>query len=126
MPDGRHALADKKNDTYRILDDANLPEGPVPPTELQIVLMGIAAVWGQYRGSACREVFEPSLASEDEVAHVQVAGADFGARDSGKAQGFFKSGRNREAEGVIGRRVSDFRVENGERLSCVCQKSRFC
>jgi polysaccharide chain length determinant protein (PEP-CTERM system associated) len=89
-----NAVADKKNDTYRILDDANLPELPTPPTELQIVLIGVAAGLGAGIAAAFgREYFEPSLASEDEVAHVLrlpvlISVPEIPARP----KGFFKSG----------------------------------
>lgn len=66
-----NAAADKKFETYRILDDASLPEKPVPPTRLQIVLIGLAVSLGAGIGAAfVREYFEPSLADEDEAAAV--------------------------------------------------------
>jgi polysaccharide chain length determinant protein (PEP-CTERM system associated) len=89
-----NAVADKKNDTYRILDDANLPEGPVPPTELQIVLMGIAAGLGAGIAAAfAKEYFEPSLASEDEAAHVLKLPVLISVPEiPARPKGFFKSG----------------------------------
>jgi succinoglycan biosynthesis transport protein ExoP len=66
-----NAVTDKKNETYRILDKANLPGKPVPPTRLQLVLIGIAL--GLFAGLAAafvREYFEPSLANEEEAAAV--------------------------------------------------------
>jgi polysaccharide chain length determinant protein (PEP-CTERM system associated) len=66
-----NAVADKKFETYRILDEASLPEKPVPPTRLQIVLIGLAASLGAGVAAALvREYFEPSLADEDEAAAV--------------------------------------------------------
>lgn len=66
-----NAIADKKFETYRILDEASLPEKPVPPTRLQIVLIGIAASLGAGLAAAfVREYFEPSLADEEEAAAV--------------------------------------------------------
>jgi succinoglycan biosynthesis transport protein ExoP len=64
-----NAVTDKKNETYTILDKANLPGRPIPPTQVQLVLIGIAA--GLLAGLAAafvREYFEPSLANEEEAA----------------------------------------------------------
>jgi succinoglycan biosynthesis transport protein ExoP len=64
-----NAVTDKKNETYTILDKANLPGRPIPPTRVQLVLIGIAA--GFLAGLAAafvREYFEPSLANEEEAA----------------------------------------------------------
>jgi polysaccharide chain length determinant protein (PEP-CTERM system associated) len=65
------ALSNPNNETYRTQDDASLPERPVPPTQLEIVLMGIGA--GLLTGLIAafgREYFEPSLATEEEAAAV--------------------------------------------------------
>jgi polysaccharide chain length determinant protein (PEP-CTERM system associated) len=66
-----NAVADKKNDIYRILDDASLPERPVFPARLHILLMGIGAgLVAGFVATFVREYFEPSLASEQEAAVV--------------------------------------------------------
>ncbi len=66
-----NALADKKNDTYRILDEASLPERPLFPTRLHIILMGIAAsLLVGFAAAFVREYFESSLANEEEAAAV--------------------------------------------------------
>jgi uncharacterized protein involved in exopolysaccharide biosynthesis len=66
-----NAVSDKKFETYRILDEASLPERPVPPTRLQIILIGIAASLGAGLAAAfAREYFEPSLANEEEATAV--------------------------------------------------------
>jgi succinoglycan biosynthesis transport protein ExoP len=66
-----NAVTDKKNETYTILDKANLPGRPIPPVRSQLILIGIAA--GLLAGLAAafvREYFEPSLANEEEAAAV--------------------------------------------------------
>jgi polysaccharide biosynthesis transport protein len=66
-----NAVADKKNDIYKILDDASLPEKPIFPTRLHILLLGICASLATgYAAAFGREIMEPSLANEDEVAAV--------------------------------------------------------
>jgi polysaccharide biosynthesis transport protein len=66
-----NAVADKKNDIYRILDEASLPERPIFPTRLQILMLGIGASLAiGYAAAFGRELLEPSLANEDEVAAV--------------------------------------------------------
>jgi polysaccharide biosynthesis transport protein len=63
-----NAVSDKKNDIYRILDDASLPERPIFPTRLHILLIGIGiSLVVAYGAAMGRELFEPSLSSEDEV-----------------------------------------------------------
>jgi polysaccharide biosynthesis transport protein len=66
-----NAVADKKNDIYRILDEASLPERPVFPARLHILFMGIGAgLLAGFVTTFVREYFEPSLASEQEAAAV--------------------------------------------------------
>jgi polysaccharide chain length determinant protein (PEP-CTERM system associated) len=66
-----NAVADKKNDIYRILDEASLPERPVFPARLHILFMGIGAgLVAGFVATFVREYFEPSLASEQEAAVV--------------------------------------------------------
>ncbi len=63
-----NAVSAQKNDIYRILDEASLPERPVFPTRLHIILMGIGiSLIAGYGAALGREVLEPSLSSEDEV-----------------------------------------------------------
>jgi uncharacterized protein involved in exopolysaccharide biosynthesis len=65
------AVSSKKNDVYTIQDEASLPERPIFPTHLQIVLIGIgASLVAGYGAALGREVVEPSLSSEDEAAAV--------------------------------------------------------
>jgi len=66
-----NAVTDKKNETYTILDKANLPGRPMPPTRIQLVLIGIAvALLAGLAAAFVREYFEPSLANEEEAAAV--------------------------------------------------------
>jgi uncharacterized protein involved in exopolysaccharide biosynthesis len=66
-----NAVSDKKNDIYRILDEASLPERPMFPTRLHIILLGFGASLAiGYAAAFGREILEPSLANEDEVAAV--------------------------------------------------------
>jgi polysaccharide biosynthesis transport protein len=66
-----NAVSDKKNDIYRILDEASLPERPMFPTRLHILLLGFGASLAiGYAAAFGREILEPSLANEDEVAAV--------------------------------------------------------
>jgi polysaccharide biosynthesis transport protein len=66
-----NAMANTKYETYRILDEANLPERQVPPTRLQIILVSLGAALVTGIGATlAREYFEPSLASEEEAAAV--------------------------------------------------------
>lgn len=65
------AIKTSENDIYRVLDEANMPERPVFPARVHIVLMGIAA--GLVAGVVAaftREYFEPSLGTEHEIATV--------------------------------------------------------
>jgi polysaccharide chain length determinant protein (PEP-CTERM system associated) len=66
-----NAVRDKKNETYSVRDQASLPEKPMPPTQLQIILIGIGAGFGAGITAAfAREYFEPSLSSEPEATAV--------------------------------------------------------
>ncbi len=61
----------KSGDTYVVIDEAYLPEKPLPPTRLQIVLMGLAAALALGIGAALgREILDTTLGSEKEVADV--------------------------------------------------------
>jgi uncharacterized protein involved in exopolysaccharide biosynthesis len=63
-----NATADRKNDVYRILDEASLPEKPMFPTRLHIILIGIgASLAGGFAAALARELLESSLASEEEI-----------------------------------------------------------
>jgi polysaccharide chain length determinant protein (PEP-CTERM system associated) len=62
---------DRNNDKYRIIDEANLPETPVFPDRLHIALMGLGAGLLVGIGVAFgRELLDPSLSDEHEVAAV--------------------------------------------------------
>lgn len=66
-----NAMADRKNETYRILDDASLPELPVFPAKLHIMLMGIAvSLIAGLAAAFAREFLEPSVANEEEASAV--------------------------------------------------------
>ncbi|HTY60827.1 MAG TPA: Wzz/FepE/Etk N-terminal domain-containing protein [Acidobacteriota bacterium] len=66
-----NAVSNRKNDVYRILDEASLPERPIPPTRLHIILIGIAAsLLAGYGMALGREVVEPSLSNEDEATAI--------------------------------------------------------
>jgi polysaccharide chain length determinant protein (PEP-CTERM system associated) len=61
----------KSGDTYVVIDDANLPEKPLPPTRIQIILVGIFAALAAGVGAAIgRELLDSTLGSEQEVAAV--------------------------------------------------------
>ena len=63
-----NAVSDKKNDIYRIQDDASLPERPIFPTRLHILLIGIGlSLVAGYGAAMGRELIETSLSSEDEA-----------------------------------------------------------
>ncbi len=63
--------ANKSGDTYVVIDDANLPEKPLPPTRIQIVLLGIVVAIAAGVGAALgRELLDSTLGSEQEVAAV--------------------------------------------------------
>jgi polysaccharide biosynthesis transport protein len=66
-----NAVADKKNDIYRILDEASLPEKPLFPTKVHILWIGIgASLLVGFAAAFGREYFESSLANEEEAAAV--------------------------------------------------------
>ena len=77
-------------DTYKIIDEANLPETPAFPNRVQIILMGIGA--GFVLGIAAafgRELLDTTLGSESEAAAVLklpvlVSIAEISARESRK------------------------------------------
>jgi len=63
--------ANKNSDTYRVIDEANLPESPAFPNRVQIALMGLGAGVVLGIGAAFgRELLDNTLGSEDEVAAV--------------------------------------------------------
>jgi polysaccharide biosynthesis transport protein len=63
-----NAMADRKSDMYRILDEANLPEKPMFPTRIQIFLIGlVSSLVAGFAASLTREILESSLATEEEV-----------------------------------------------------------
>jgi uncharacterized protein involved in exopolysaccharide biosynthesis len=62
---------DNNNESYRIIDEANLPDRPAFPNRLQIILMGLGA--GLFLGLAAaagREYLDATLGSEHEAAMV--------------------------------------------------------
>jgi uncharacterized protein involved in exopolysaccharide biosynthesis len=62
------AQTDKKNETYRIIDEANLPVKAEYPNRVQIILMGIAG--GLLLGigiSFSRELLDTTISSEAEA-----------------------------------------------------------
>jgi len=62
---------DTSKDSYKIVDNANLPSKPVFPNRLQIILMGIGG--GVLLGLGAvvgREYIDPTLRSEDEAASI--------------------------------------------------------
>jgi succinoglycan biosynthesis transport protein ExoP len=62
---------DINNQSYSIIDEANLPARPAFPDRLQIVLMGLGA--GLFLGLAAvagREYLDPTLGSEHEASMV--------------------------------------------------------
>ena len=60
--------ADKKNETYRIIDEANLPVKAEYPNRLQIVLLGICGGLVLGFGAAFgRELLDTTIASEEEA-----------------------------------------------------------
>jgi polysaccharide chain length determinant protein (PEP-CTERM system associated) len=63
--------SDTSSETYKIIDEANLPERPVFPNRVQIILMGTGA--GFFFGLALsfiREYLDPTLGDENEVMAV--------------------------------------------------------
>jgi len=66
-----NAVADKKNDIYRTLDEASLPEKPLFPTKVHIIWIGIGtSLLVGFAAAFIREYFESSLANEEEAAAV--------------------------------------------------------
>jgi uncharacterized protein involved in exopolysaccharide biosynthesis len=66
-----NAAANQKNDVYNILDEASLPEKPISPTRLEIILIGIGiSIAAGFGAAVAREYFESSLATEEETAAV--------------------------------------------------------
>jgi polysaccharide chain length determinant protein (PEP-CTERM system associated) len=62
---------DKKNETYRIIDEANLPVKAQYPNRLQIVLLGIGGGLLLGFGAAFgRELLDTAIASEEEAKRV--------------------------------------------------------
>jgi polysaccharide chain length determinant protein (PEP-CTERM system associated) len=61
--------ANKNSETYKIIDDASLPENPIPPTRLQIIGFGLIVSFAAGVGAAFgRELLDTTLGSEEEVA----------------------------------------------------------
>lgn len=61
----------KSNDTYRVIDEANLPEKPAFPDRKQIAFLGIGAAFVLGIGAAFgRELIDTTLCSEDEATAV--------------------------------------------------------
>lgn len=59
---------DKKNETYRIIDEPNLPVKPVYPNRIKLMLIAIAGSIAAGIGAAVgREVIDSSIASEQEA-----------------------------------------------------------
>lgn len=59
------------SDTYKIIDPANLPEKPVFPNRVQIILIGVGIGFVVGIGAAFgRELLDKTMSSEDEVAAV--------------------------------------------------------
>jgi succinoglycan biosynthesis transport protein ExoP len=59
----------KNSDTYRVMDEANLPEKPIFPDRGQILMIGLGAGFLVGIGAAFgREFLDSTLSSEDEVA----------------------------------------------------------
>jgi succinoglycan biosynthesis transport protein ExoP len=66
-----NAVADPKNDIYRILDEASLPERPVFPSKVHIILIGIGlSLVAGFAAAFAREYFDPALADEEEAVSV--------------------------------------------------------
>ena len=58
----------RTNDTYRVIDEASLPEKPIFPNRIQIVGLGLIAGLVAGIGAAIgRELFDTTLANEEEV-----------------------------------------------------------
>jgi succinoglycan biosynthesis transport protein ExoP len=65
------AETDRNNDTYKVIDEANLPEKPSFPDRKQIFLIGLGAGFIVGIGAAFgRELLDTTLGGEEEVAAV--------------------------------------------------------
>lgn len=61
----------RNTDTYKIIDDANLPDRPAFPNRLQMILLGLGAGVACAIGSVlARELLDTTLTTEDEVTSV--------------------------------------------------------
>lgn len=61
----------KSGDAYKVIDEANLPEKPLFPNRIHIVLMGLSAGFILGLGAALgRELLDTTLGSEDEIAVI--------------------------------------------------------
>jgi capsular polysaccharide biosynthesis protein len=61
----------KSGDTYKIIDEASLPEKPLFPNRIHILLMGLVAGFVLGIGAALgRELMDTSFSSGEEVASV--------------------------------------------------------
>jgi uncharacterized protein involved in exopolysaccharide biosynthesis len=59
---------DRSSDTYRVIDEASLPEKPIFPDRIQIIGLGLVAALAAGVGAAIgRELLDTTLASEEEV-----------------------------------------------------------
>ncbi len=62
---------DINNETYKIIDEANLPERPSVPDRMRIVMLGLGGAFLLSLGAvAGREYLDPTLGSEHEAASV--------------------------------------------------------
>jgi polysaccharide chain length determinant protein (PEP-CTERM system associated) len=63
--------ANQKNELYKVIDEANLPDSPEKPNRSLIALMGLAAGLAMGLGAVyVREYFDPNFNSADEVQSV--------------------------------------------------------
>lgn len=62
---------DKKNETYKVIDEANLPVRPESPNRVQLVLLGIGGGLALGIGAAFgRELLDSTIGSEDEAKRI--------------------------------------------------------